>query len=674
MSTDANTEEQGELTPTHTTDIIVEKIDIMNSPENLSDKNVSNNSEAVGGSSSDSGSDSDSDSDSSDSGSDSGSPSKSKSRSPVGSRSGTSSDSDTDASSSSKQASDEEVDIMSGDDEKESKHKIQDPDPTVSTNPVLLSNYDNESVDNHDLISDFIEVDIENDSPERDQGAGIPTANHWLANKEGEEPTEEIKPSSTDHYEQQERRMSETKGHDGSDSLVTDGFKHGHSGNQGRSSKGNAKRHFDDKLSDERMHSKKKSKSKYAIDSLFGESPSNSSPDRPLDLMEDRTTAKDTNYPDLQSGSNHQVISNRAISDSQQPLQRSSESHGWTETTAGEKRPGKHSGLDRGVKYSDRNLQNLEGPQIQKEINTEAQSEDGFVNERQQLKLSTAGVGDKHAPIVEPHTRKSEMTGKLKETGPSSNSNRGWIPKEADRSPAMNGRNSVLRREYSDLELGEFREPSREETPAPKKKFEKKNSFKHLENKQMDSDYWNSDLSGGKTANKIPADLRNLSSPNSDAAVSRNSQENYVDDLTRPHHRSIRPLDAHNQPRGDLSSQQNTVPEVSGKTRFAEAAMGRGASIEVYGDTSRKIPANLTEQQHDPLRGVGVEPRATKQSKKQKPNRTGVSNDRQKDALTGSNDSHQIKKLSSSDETSCSYTKFEKEEPELKGPIRDISQ
>lgn len=708
MRTAANNEEPGELnlTPARTTDII-EKIDtVQNSPENLSDKNVSNNSEGMAGSSSGSGSDSDSESDSSGSDSDSGSHSKSKSRSPVGSRSGSSSDSDTDASSSSKQASDEDVDIMTSDDDKEFKLKLQDPDPTASRNPVLWSNLDNEYVDignseNQDHhVSDVIEIDIEKDSPVGDHGAEMPAPNHLFANKEGGEPIDEIKPSSVNHYEQQEIQVSEKKTYDdGSGSVVNDGFKHGQSGTQGRSSKGNSKRRFDDKHLDERTHSKKRSKSKNSIEpvagtinSLFGESPYNSSPDRPLqgpdkrpvDLMEDRTTRNDTNYPDLQTGLNQSIY--RPVSESQQPAKRSSEARVGTEAPTGEKRSGKHNSLDRGVKYSERSLQISEGLQVQKGFTTEAQSEDGLVNERRQLK--STGLGDKHAPIVESHNKKSDMTGKVKETGPSSNSHRGYSPKDknpntADRSPVMNGRSGLLRREHSDLELGEFREPFHEETPASKKQFERKSSFKHLENKQMDAQYWNSDFSGGKTSDKIPGDLGKLSSPNSEAAISsipdglykRKAQENYVDDLTRPHHRSTRPLDLHHQPRGDLNSQQNTIPEMSGKTRFAEAGTGQSASVEAYGETSRKMPANSTEQQQDPVRGVGVDPRATtKHSKKQKPKMTGVSNDIQIDALTGSNDNRQKKKLSPSDETSCSFTKFEKEDPELKGPIRDISQ
>ncbi|KAG6425867.1 hypothetical protein SASPL_110073 [Salvia splendens] len=675
MSTDVNNEELGELnlTPAHTEDI-VEIIGSQNSPDNLSDKNVSNNSEGVAGCSSDSGSDSDTDS--SDSGSDSG---KSKSISPVGSRSGSSSDSDTDSSSSSKQASDEDLDIMTCDDEKESKHNMQDPHPAASRGPGQWNNIDNDPVDtgDSDIQDPFgeIEIDIEKDSPEYNHGHKIPPADNLFASKEGEEPGEDLKPSSPDQYEQQERRVSEREGYDESGGMVNDDYKYGEFGAQGRSSKGNSKRRSDDKHLEGRARSKKKSKSKNSIEpvsgtinSLFGESPYNSSPDRPLqgtdtqpvDLKDDRTYRNDTNYADPQTGHNHQAISHRPVSDFQQPAQRSSEARGWTEAPSGGKRPGKHNRLDRGVKYSKRNLQIEEGPQIQKRFNTDAQSEDGLLNGQQHLQFPTGGVGDKH----EPNTRKSEMTGKAKETGPTSNSYWGYSPKSnnlgtADRSPMMNGRTAVLRREPSDLELGEFREPFHEETPPSKKQFERKNSFKHSENKQKDAEYWISDFSGGKTSNKIPADLGKMSSPNSDAVPDRRkAQENNVNDRTRPHHRSTQPLDPPHLPRVDLNSQQNTIPEVSGKTRFMEAGMGRAANIEPYG-----------EQQPDPIRRV--EPRATKQCKKLKPNRTNVSNDRR--TVIGSNDSHQ-KKLSSSDDTSCSFTKFEKEQPELKGPIRDISQ
>ncbi|KAL8466097.1 hypothetical protein ACS0TY_035273 [Phlomoides rotata] len=701
MATALNDEAELNPAPVHTAEIQEKNDTVQNSLQNFGDINVTKDSEGMAGSSSDSGSDSDSDSDSSDSGSDSGSHSKSKSPSPVGSHSGSSSDSETDASSSSKQASDEEVDIMTSDDDKEPRHKLPDSDPISSSNPVAWSHLDNETVDigNYETQDHYASevIEIEKDSPEDDHDAERPADNYLSANNEGQEHIDQLKPSSADHYEQ-ERQVFERETYDGGpDSLVNDGLKNGQPGTIERSSKGKSKRRSDDKHADGRTHNKKRSKSKSSrpnvhgtLNSIFGDSPNNSHPDKLLegldmehvDLMENRTTGDYTNGPYLQTGSDR-VISTRPVSDFQQPGQRLSEAHAWT----GEKRPGKHKSMDRGIKHSERSLQTNEAPQVRKGFNAEAQSEVGLVNERWPLKSST-GVGDRPPPVIESHNRKSEMMGKVKEASHNSNSYMGYSPKDnntntSDRSPLMNGRSGALRREYSDLEMGEFREPSREETPGSKKQFERKSSFKNLENKPTDSDYWNSDFSRGKTSNKISADLGKMSPPNAEAVVSsitdgiykKKAQENSVDDHVRPHHRSTRPLDLHHQSRGDhidVGSQQNAVLEMIGKSRFAEAGMDRGPSSNSVVDTSRKMPVNSTE--HDPIRGLIVGSRGAKEIKKQKPKMVGVSNDRQVDAFTGGNDGSQNKKVSSSDENISTYTKYEKEEPELKGPINDISQ
>ncbi|KAG8380063.1 hypothetical protein BUALT_Bualt07G0154500 [Buddleja alternifolia] len=679
MRTAANDEEQDPLNSKlgHTTDTI-EKIDILNdSPENSSDKKVPENIERIAGSSdSGSDSDSDSDSDSSDSDSDSGGHSKSKSRSPEGSRS--SSESESDASSSSKQASDEEVDIMSDNDDIESNHKSPDSDPVPLKSPVQWRHQDKESVDignnekHDDHVSDI--VDIEKDSPENFEADR--DAVNIFPDKEGEEPVQEINRSSN-HRENQERQVSERKPYSGPESVVNDGFKHGQSGSHERM-KEKSKRCSDDKHSDERSHNRKKLKSKKlsqpvigTINSIFGESPDNSSPARPIqgpddgaiNLMADRTCRGDTNDPNLQLGFN-QAIPTEAISDSQQPGPRSFQGIGRGDAPSGEKRPGEYDSLGRVDKYSEKNLQTNV-----KEFNKDAQSENGLVSERRPIKSSAEGVGIKHATMTDSHNRKSEMQGKLKDNNPST----------TGRLPVMNGRGRVLQRELSDLEVGEFREPFNDDTPAPKKQFERRSSFKQLENKRTDSEYWNTDLSREKLFNKITADLGKISPPNSEAVESipdgpskKKVPEHDVDDLTRPHQKTTRPLHQHSLQRsGDHIEvgQHNRVPEMSGKGRSAEAGTGSGANLEAYGDTSRKVHVNSTEHQHDTIRGV------EKESKKQKPNVVGDSNGRRKDAsLTGSNDGSQKRRESSSDENSCSYTKYEKEEPELKGPIKDASQ
>ncbi|KAL6585113.1 hypothetical protein OROMI_004402 [Orobanche minor] len=635
-------------TPLHTTDI-TEKIDILqNSPQPLSDKKVSDNSGGLAGSSSDSGSDSESDS--SDSDSDSESHSRSKSQSPVG----TSSDSESDASISSKQASDEDVDIMS-DDDKESKHNLLD---SVQTHP------DDECIDigtyemQDDLHSTDI-IEIEKDSPEDER----PGVNYLYPNNEGEERVVEIRPSSTDHHESQE---IDRRACDGPESVVNLSI-----------SKGKSKRHHDSKHSDERTHDRKRFKSKNlsqplsgTISSLFGDSPDHSSPDRslqgpektPINVMGDRATSVGNNGSNAQMGVN-QVLPNRPVPDSQQTVQRSFEPRVLTEAPSGEKGPGKRDSLDRGAKYSERGF------------NAETHREGGLVSERRPAKFSSEGVGDKRAIITESHHRKPETLGKVKEAGPHSNSHMGYSPKEnnastTDRLPLTNGRGSVLRREYSDLELGEFREPVQGVTPLPKKQFERKSSFKQMENKPTDSECRNSDPSKGKPPNsKVTAYSGAKSSP-------KKASENHADDLTKSHHKSTIPLDQYHLSCGDhmeTGSQHNKVSEMSSKSRFSDAGTGRARSLEASGDISRRMPVNSTEQQPDPVRGVG--PHTTNGSKKQKkPNVVGESNGRRKDSsLAVSNDGGQKNKEFSIDENSL-YGKYEKEEPELKGPVKDASQ
>ncbi|KAL3824429.1 hypothetical protein ACJIZ3_020458 [Penstemon smallii] len=658
-----NNEEQIQLNPTpeHAPDTIG-KVDILhNSSDHIGKKEVSEISEGLAVNSSDSGSDSDSDSDSSDSGSHS----KSKSRSPVGSRSGSSSDSESDASSRSKQASDEDVDIMSSDDDKESKHKLQNSSKSKSpySEPVDIGNYENQD----DHVSNVVE--IEKDPPE-DNHETERAANYSFSNKEGEEPVE----YSPGYHEQQHREVYDRK-LDGPHSGVSSSFKPGQSGSHEKLSKGKSKRRSDDKHSDDRPHNSKKLKSK------------NSSLSHP---------------PSSQTGDNR-GIPTRPTSDLQQEGKRSFEA-----SSSGEKRPGKHDILGGGVnKYSERIPQSNESLRINKRFDKEAHNEDSLSSERRPTKIPAEGIGEIYATLTESHYRKPELLGKVQEAGPHSNSNTGYSPKNKNtsnivRSPEMNALGNVLRRKISELELGEFREPpSCDKNAGPEKQFERKSSFKQLENRPMDSERRNSDSSITKHFNKIIADSRKLSPPNTEAVVhgisdrssNRKVQDHnvdgptrpdgpskrkvlrYGDDLTRPHSSATRPPQQH-QSCGDhteVASQQNNVQEMNSKSRYAEAGTGHGASLEACVDTSRKLVVNATEQhQPDPIQGVI--PHSIKESKKQKPNKAGDSSKQNVASLTGSNDGGEKRRGSSWNENSCSYTKYEKEEPELKGPIKDASQ
>ncbi|KAL3840828.1 hypothetical protein ACJIZ3_025419 [Penstemon smallii] len=709
MRTSATDEEQAQLnsTPAHASDAI-EEVDILhNTPDRLSDKKVPDNSEGLAGSSSDSGSDSDSDSDSSDSGSDSGSQSRSKSKSPVGSQSGSSSDSESDASSSSKQASDEDVDIMTSDDDKESKHKLQDTDPVSSKSPVQLRPPDSEYVDigncekQDDRVSDLVE--IEKDSPEDNHEVEKAAINYVFLNQEGEEPVEEIKNNYPANYHDHQQRQNDINLYSGPVSGVSDGIKSGQSGSHGKLLEGKSKRRSDDKHSDERPHNHKRLKGKNlsqpvsgAIKLLFGDSPDNSIPDKPQQMLQkgpvdqNKAARNGIDDPSIKTGID-QGIPTRYAYDSQQPGERSVETSGWAEAPSGEKRPGEHHNVGPGVKYSERTSQINEDLWIKKGYDTEIQThnEDGLVSERRPTKLSAEGLGEEHASLMESHNRKPEMLGKRKEAGPHSNSYTGYSPKHnstsvsvRDRSPVMNGRGIFLQREHSDLELGELREPLLDKHARRKKQFEQKSSLKQLENRLSDSECWNSDSSRGKSPNNIRGDSRKLSPPISEAGVSgipdrpfkRKVTRHYGDDLTRPLNRATQPLLQQHQSSGDHTehaTQHNKVSDRSSKGKKAGTGGSQGVSLEGCGDTSRIVPVNATAPHNDPVREVT---HSTKESKKVKPTKVGDSNRRKDSSLRGSDDGGKIKRESSSDENSCPYTKYEKEEPELKGPINDVSQ
>ncbi|XP_051147836.1 uncharacterized protein LOC127262985 isoform X2 [Andrographis paniculata] len=708
MRTAANDEEKGELnsTPVHTMDD-VEKIDILqNSPEQFSDKKLSDHSEGVAGSSSDNGSDSesDSDSDSSNSGSENGSPSKSKSKSqsPVESRSGSSgssSDSDSDASSSSKQASDEDVDIMTSDDEKDSKDKLGDYDPPQPNSPVPSCHPDNEFVDienlekqdDHDSNVDV--VDSPRNSPEDDHRAEKPATMYPFPSEEGEVPVEEIKLSVAGNNGLQERQTSDI-----SEVAVKDGFKEGRYGAHEGLSKPKSRRHIDDKQFDEKAHNRKKSKKNKpslpvsgTISSIFGESPENSSPDRPLEGSEEGlidqtvtgTTGDATDNLNLQTGVK-QVLPAGSVSDSQEPHHKTFESHVRNELSSGEKRPTRRYSLDH-VRHPERSL---EGFRTHKVGNAEALGEDNLVSERKPVKVSAEGVGDRHGTSTKPHFRKTDNSGRVEEAVVHSNVQMGNFHKENDtsnqrRSPLMNGKGGMLRREYSDLELGEFREPPNEVTPGLKKQYEMKRSDKHLKSTQMDSECLESEFSKGKPPNAMSADSGKFITPDPegsqipDGASRKKAPENHIDDFTRTRQKGSRPMHQFNQSRGDhaeASSQNNKALEINGKNRSVEAGTGQGGSFDGPGVASGKVHVKSSEQkQHDPLRGAGH--RTAKGSKKQKSNLVNGSNDRRNETSSSRNyDGSQKRKESSSDESCSPYTKYEKEEPELKGPIKDTSQ
>ncbi|XAR49958.1 hypothetical protein NMG60_11004147 [Bertholletia excelsa] len=683
------------------------------SPDLFVDKKVSDNNEEPAGSSSDSGSDSESDSDSSDSGSDSGSHSRSrsKSRSPVGSGSGSgsSSDSESDASSNSKQGPDEDVDIMTSDDEKESKPKGQISEMEFSSPPIQWGNSDGPVQNGIDEKQDgdgSDVVEIEKDLPEDDQEIDLAGVGNSISNKGCDKPLEDIGLSSPDHQGYQGNQFPVGNLFSERESIAQDGFKHEQADNSVKMLKGKSKRSSDSKHLYEKSEHAKKLKSgnlpqtqvSRGKDPLLLESPEKLSPDRvPKDPYKGysaqvmNTAARDRNADSSLSKGCNQGIPGKSVLDSQNSGRKPVDLSARIKAPESAERPGLHAeGFGFGTKYSERNRQSHGCSSIQKDkASRETQDGDYHGKEKKTTRNTREGAfGDKNSLQFDSHHGKhDEPDGKFKGAEEISNSHKGHSPKDnnkidVERSPVINGRGKMLQRELSDLELGELRETLPEETPG-KKEFERKSSFKQSVRKSSSSDYWNSDLCKAKPTGKATVDSGRPSPPhvkvgtmnNLEGLSKRRSPEHHAEELTRTHHRGLQSQPQGPQPlsRVDrLEGVTHKFADGSGRSRNNEDRAAQGIGLEGYGDTHKKASANVP-QQHDNNRGTVSH--SMKGSKPQKSNALAEIIDIRKDtSLTESNDGGLKRRESSSDENSCSYSKYDKKEPELKGPIKNESQ
>ncbi|KAL5757626.1 hypothetical protein ACOSP7_020237 [Xanthoceras sorbifolium] len=684
----------------------LERVDIQQYSSDLfGEKKVSDNSEGRAGSSSDSGSDSGSESDSSDSGSDSGSHSKSRSRSrsPVGSRSGSSSDSESDASSNSKEGSDEDVDIMTSDDDKDPNNKFQASKPGFPTLPIPCRTADGRPVQNEiddkqdddgsdavdieghgsDAVdiegqgSDAIDieghgcdaVDIEKDLCDDEQE--IEMAVNSSLDYRAKKAEDGIKTLS-DHDELQERHNFIGNLFEDKETVANDSFRHDQFDSSERISKSKSKRGPDPKHVNERSELAKRSKGESSVrppisgvrDSQLLESPSQLSPNRftgepykgPATQMMNRAD-RDGNVDFVSQKGYNQPFSGKPDSDSQQSGRKSFDQNTPSKAHDAAKKPNKH-----GRRSSEKSFQAHEGYPTQKDkVYRDAQNEDSFPKEKKGLRnRKDGGSGTKNSmPFDSNYGKHGEMVSKLNETGQVPSSHMG------------NGRGSKLQRELSDLELGELREPLHEETPS-RKQFERKGSFKQSENKSSTSDNCNSDLTKGKPIGKAALDTGKPSPPNVRVGIRRTTPEHLVEDSTRTHYRNVQSQPQHlsRVDHAEAGSQFNKSTEASSKSIQIEARVGGG--LEGSEESQRKALSSAS-QQHDSKRGpLSL---SLKDSRTQTSNVVADMVGGRKDAiLTESNDSGQKRRESSSEEDSCSYYKYEKDEPELKGPIKDFSQ
>ncbi|XP_022721504.1 dentin sialophosphoprotein-like isoform X5 [Durio zibethinus] len=675
---------------------VLEQIDIQqHSPNFGGERKAPDNSEGPANSASDSGSDSDSDSDSSDSGSDSGS--HSRSGSPAASGSGGSSDSESDASSSnSKEGSDEDVDIMTSDDDKENKQDLQTFEPGLLTSPIpsqtehgrplqngMDENQDGDGSDAVDIEGNGSDaVDSEKDLPEDEQEIGMA-----VDTNKGEKPEEGTKPSSSDHDELQEHQNFIGNLFDDMEN-IKHSISHEQSDNSEKLHKDKSKRVSDLKHFDEKSERSKRLKSESmsqppvsgSRDSDFFH---NFSPGRPIDEPYQSSSVQMMNKGDReeiadfgsQKGYN-QVFPRKTSSDFHQFGRRPSDQGTTAKASNTAERPIKHTkSSGHGSKFSEKNVH--EGYLIQKDNpSRDIQNEDGLIKEKKLVRNPReGGAGGKTAVPSDFHHRKhAEIVGKIKDTEQISSSYINSSPKDnsritADRYPA-NGKSSVLQRELSHLELGEIREQV-EETSI-KKQFERKSSFKQSGSRPGTSENFNPDISRGKPVGKTKWDSGKSSPPH--LSELKRTPEHHVEDLTRSHQRFVQSQQQHlsRVDHPEVGSQCNKLADTSGKTRQTEIGAKLGVGPESYGESHKKAPASAPQQQESKRGSVS---HFMKESKMPTSNKMVDVTDMRKDTiLTEGNINGRKKRGSFPDEDCSPYSKYEKDEPEHRGPIKDSSQ
>lgn len=722
---------------------VVEKIDAEKICKDIfgSEDKANNNSYGRAGNSSESGSDSESDSDSSDSGSDSGSQSRSrsKSRSPAGSGSGSSSDSDSDGSSSSKEGSDQDVDIMSDDDKEEVGHKFK---VTSSKNCIDENKLDNhisspapDSVDIEKCDDTAEAVDIIDESPIANNINICENREKKVAESIGLVPHETKmrsldEPFSPGHQRQSENQQfphignfhNDTRDHvmkqnmGGRKKMVKDSSSPKHSDHSERV-KAKSKRGFDLKVPcQEKLESAKRLKAasdaqdsyKYhtppVIDRANREDVQDSfkyhTPTVTDRANRDGNTVSGRSmvYESVQRTQMGADLRNPSIPETHQPGLRTIDLNAKGKATDLMERPGKHTeNFSRVAKHSERvfgfpdesdvptskNVNFQHKFQTKDRLQKETQDEDGDSFEKSFMRNARgSGAGDKSSMVSDSQFRKcGEQGGKIKDGAQMTHLNSQYMPD--DNSKPDVDRGSMLRREVSDLELGEFREPVPEEAQAMKRSFERKNSFKSSENKPSSQDNLSYDLGRGGPVGRLsqeskkpsPSNLKSGAHGNQEALFKKRMSEADAEDSTRPQQRFV-PPQALQFPRADRNdveagSQLDKLADMASKARKNVSRENQGSTL----DSHRTTPSGIIQQHEAKRLDQLVNSNAGKETKAQKSNTVTESTDRRKDGFWKGNNANGRKgRESSSDEDNSFYSKYDKDEPELKGPIKDHMQ
>jgi hypothetical protein len=691
---------------------IFETIDIGGSPVAAAwDAKVNNNSDGKAGSSSESGSDSDS----TDSGSDSGSQSKSAAES----GSGSSSDSDSDASSSSKEGSDAFVDITSDDDKANTAHTKPADDLNLSSSPKDLTglDVDDEQIDigtNLDYRNTSLHIDLNNFNTDNVDAAYTVAASEGLDASNLNKLTEILGKDS----------MTSTRldpiGVDGSynemslqGNLFDDPLRT-YSENLSKEEPGQSTKHHSSRRrstsKDGSNHSRMSSADKSAKPKLKRGSSNDNSAARPVSSKKTKVdiTSADTtvsfseqkrNLP-LEKKSNDR-LSKEIGSLSRDASQDNSPARKGRPLASGNlQKIDQSPNVSIPTTHSERANENIEKSSSKKKADKMqkpwrpmdgdcgtgySQGEDNHVN-FDGSDDSSARKRSKHGDLVDDKMPKRSKDANVNVNSRTSKGNCGpdgiiAFPEsnESNGEPSNSQRDNVersphgkkmLQRELSDLELGELRETSLEnDYGRTRKQFERTNSSKSLDGKLTNV---NSSYPRMNSRKGPPTAFHDKSKPSpheygngghiSQEGIPRKAAGYDFDD-NRHQQRGNVP-ESQRLPRTYNSDSENILhPDRSGeKQSKRETRMTHGGGLEY---TDKKKPNSRFPQN-------GSKNLVVPQT--QKSISLSDNEERSRNNSLIETDKGRKRRDSLSDEDDLFFSKYDKDEPELKDPINDFSQ
>ncbi|CAM0871827.1 unnamed protein product [Alopecurus aequalis] len=703
---------------------IFEKIEIGGSPVSAAGDGKVNDIDGKAGTSSESGSDSDSDSDSSGSGSDSGSQSRS-----AASGSGSSSDSDSDASSSSKEGSDAFVDITSDDNKADASGRKVADELKSSSLPRDLPTLDgdDEQIDigtNLDYGSTSSHIDLNNFNIDNDDAAHtaevtenfgannvnmaseIPGSKN-MASARSDPSIVDGQPANKTSYEANlfddplaassenlpnEEAIQLTKQHGSKrKSTSKDGTNRVSTRTSEKGAKATLKRFSDNENATTKPESAKKAKVDIAYSGARGSSSEhrqNLPPDKHVNERLSNETGNvgwDT-HTDLQlqdsipsmkgrpPASGNLQKKNRSPNVSIQTMHSEGTQDQIAKTSSKKKidkiqKPlnSMDGNFGKGYVHADDHHVNF-GDSDDSAARKRSRHGGSFVDGKMHKRSKDADIDANSMNIAK---------------GVRGNANHDVVMSlpestETNGEPSILQRNSVdksppgkkvLQREQSDLELGELRESSLE-NDTTRRQFERNSSSKSLDGKSINVDNAQSSMNNRKVAVSAFHDQWK-SSPQEFGTGGNINQEGlpgktpgYEFDNNRSQQR-VNVSQSRQVPKtGNLDSENILYPDrLLEKTGKRETKMAQGGVVDHVDlkkkKSTPKLPQNGTKN--------GIEPRIQKSV-------SPAENEQSRNNSLIETETGRKRRDSSSDEDNLFFSKYDKEEPELKGPIKDFSQ